>query len=135
LRKRYSVGQQQLLLIVVGILLVGAAVIIGISLFHAQAIEQKRDYLMNEGMLLASMAQKYYLKPASINGGGSSYIGWTIPPNLETTASGTYKITDQATNSVTIVGTGNEVVTANDTIKIQIVVPSPPSDVHITVIN
>ncbi len=43
-------GQQQLLLIVLGVIIVGIAVILGIVLFRQNSIDQKRDLLINEGM-------------------------------------------------------------------------------------
>ena len=128
-------GQQQLLLIVLGILLVGIAVIIGISVFRTSAIDQKRNYLVSECMTLGSLAQQYYLKPTTYGGGSQSYLNWSIPPSLRNTAAGTYKIDNQEQNSVTILGIGNEVVTGNDTIKVSLTVPQPPQDLIITIIN
>jgi hypothetical protein len=128
-------GQQQLLLIVLGILIVGIAVIIGINVFRVNAIEQKRNYLISECMTLGSMAQQYWLKPATYGGGSRSYDSWTIPASLRSTSAGTYKIDTQEQNSITIIGIGNEVVTGNDTIKVSITVPQPPQDYIITVIN
>ena len=127
-------GQQQLLLIVLGILIVGIAVIIGINVFRVNAIEQKRNYLISECMTLGSMAQQYWLKPATY-GGSRSYDDWTIPVSLRRTSAGTFKIYNQEQNSITIIGIGNEVVTGNDTIKVSITVPQPPQDYIITVIN
>lgn len=128
-------GQQQLLLIVLGIIVVGIAVIIGISLFRANAIQQKRDSVMSECITLATLAQQYYLKPSEYMGGSGSYVDWVIPADLQTTANGRYEITDQSQNSITILGTGNEVVTGNDSIKVQVEVPNPPVNFVVTVIN
>jgi hypothetical protein len=128
-------GQQQLLLIVLGILLVGAAVIVGISVFRANAIEQKREYLISECMTLATLAQQYWLKPSTYGGGNRSYNDWEIPQSLQSTAAGSFRIDNQETNSLTIIGVGNEVVTGNDTIKVSILVPNPPQDYIITIIN
>ncbi len=128
-------GQQQLLLIVLGILVVGLAIIIGISVFRANAIDQKRNYIVHECMTLASLAQKYWLKPSTLGGGNQSYLNWQIPPSLVTTEAGSFKIDNQEQNSISIIGTGNEVVTGNDSIKVQITIPSPPADYVITIIN
>ena len=86
-------------------------------------------------MTLASLAQKYWLKPSALGGGNQSFTNWQIPPSLETTEAGTFKIENQDQNTISIVGTGNEVVTGNDTIKVQITVPSPPADYVVTIIN
>lgn len=114
-------GQQQLLLIVLGIVIVGIAITVGINLFRANSVDEKRDLLINESASMATLAMGYYKKPASIGGGGRSFIGWTIPQNLNVTASGSYTA-DVFTDSVVINCTGNEVVTGNDSVKVRTVV-------------
>lgn len=104
-------GQQQLLLIVLGVIVVGIAVVVGINLFNANAISANRDGVISDLNNLAAMAQQHYKKPASMGGGANTYTGWTVPTQLDTTANGTYAATVGA-QSVTIVGTGTE--TGND---------------------
>lgn len=111
-------GQQQLLLIVLGIIIVGVAIIVGINLFQANAAEQKRNNVTNELVNLASLAQSYYQKPTALGGGSRTFNGWDIPKVLRTTANGSYKATVQA-QQITLIGTGNEVVTGNDSVKVQ----------------
>ena len=41
-------GQQQLLLIVLGIIIVGLSVIVGINVFTANAVNAKRDNVTND---------------------------------------------------------------------------------------
>ncbi|MBI3122980.1 MAG: hypothetical protein HYZ10_01115 [Ignavibacteriales bacterium] len=112
-------GQQQLLLIVLGILIVGMAIFVGISLFKANAIESKRAIITNELVNLAAMAQQYFLKPSSLGGGSRRFTGWTIPVELENTAAGHYTVT-VFQDSAVIVGVGNEVVTNNDSLEVRI---------------
>ena len=66
-------GQQQLLLIVLSVIIVGIAITLGITLFSANAIEQKRNEVINECALLASEAQLYYRRPVTLGGGGKSF--------------------------------------------------------------
>ena len=42
-------GQQQLLLIVLGVIIVGIAVVVGINLFNANAEESAKDTIVSEG--------------------------------------------------------------------------------------
>jgi hypothetical protein len=100
-------GQQQLLLIVLGVIVVGIAVVVGINLFNASAVSANRDGVASDLTNLGAMAQQYYKKPASMGGGANTFTGWTIPTGLASTANGTYAPTvgDQ---SVSIVGTGTE---------------------------
>ncbi len=100
-------GQQQLLLIVLGVIIVGIAVVVGINLFNAQAISANRDAVISDLNNLGTMAQQHYKKPTSMAGGGNTFTGWTVPGQLDTTANGTYAATVSA-QSITIVGTGTE---------------------------
>lgn len=125
-------GQQQLLLILLGIVVVGIAIFVGITLFRSNAIEAKRANVTNELVNLAAMAQQYYQKPSSLGGGSRKFTGWSIPPELATTQNGHF--TAQITaDQVVLVGTGNEVVTNNDSVKVQMTVL--PSTFITTIIN
>jgi hypothetical protein len=104
-------GQQQLLLIVLGVIVVGIAVVVGINLFNANATSANRDGVISDLNNLSAMGQQYYKKPTSMGGGGNTFTGWTIPTGLDSTANGTYVATVGATN-ISIVGTGTE--TGND---------------------
>ncbi len=82
-------GQQQLLLIVLGVIIVGVAVIFGIFLFRQSSIDGKRDMLINEGIQVANNAREYYHKPMGYGGGGFSFTGWAIPSDpKQSTANG-----------------------------------------------
>ena len=101
-------GQQQLLLIVLGVIVVGIAVVVGINLFNANATAANRDGIISDLNNLSAMGQQFYKKPTSMGGGGNSFTGWTIPTGLDSTANGTYVATPTATN-ITIVGDGTEI--------------------------
>lgn len=100
-------GQQQLLLIVLGVIVVGIAIVIGITLFSADAVSSNRDAVVSDLNHLAAKAIQYYKKPKSMGGGGNTFTGWTLPPELDTTANGNYTRTVVA-QSVTIRGYGTE---------------------------
>ncbi|MCF8241661.1 MAG: hypothetical protein K9J16_09765 [Melioribacteraceae bacterium] len=100
-------GQQQLLLIVLGVIIVGIAVVVGINVFTASSMQANRDAVISDLTNLASMAQQYYRKPSALGGGGNTFTSWTIPASLDTTGNGTYSAT-VAAQSVTLVGLGNE---------------------------
>lgn len=125
-------GQQQLLLIVLGVIIVGLAVIIGIALFQSSSMDSKRNNVTNECINLSSMAQRYYIRPTEIGGGGNSFAGWKIPPEMVITQNGRYSaaVTDSL---VTIMGVGNEVVTGSDSVRVKSTVR--PKAFTIQVIN
>jgi len=111
-------GQQQLLMIVLAIIIVAIAIAISIQLFRSNAIDAKRDILMNECSNLATIAISYFKKPSELGGGGKTFNGWKVPNQLVNTVNGSY-LAEVNSNQVVITGTGTEVVTGNDSIKVQ----------------
>jgi Tfp pilus assembly protein PilE len=107
-------GQQQLLLIILGVIIVGIAVAVGISMFTASATSANRDAVSSDLTNLASMAQQHYRRPGAMGGGNNSFDGsgggqsWVIAAQLDTTANGFYAATVSA-DQVVIVGTGREI--------------------------
>ena len=69
-------GQQQLLLLVLGIVIVGLAVVVGIQAFGENQKKSNLDALVNDGVRIASDIQTWSLKP-SVFGGPSAGEDWT----------------------------------------------------------
>ena len=90
-------GQQQLLLIVLGVIIVGIAIVVGINLFNANAESSTKDALTSEGNNLGALAQQYYMKPTSMGGGGNDFTNLStsgyISSKMLTTPDATWKIT------------------------------------------
>ena len=126
-------GQQQLLLIVLAIIIIGISIVISIQLFRSNAIESKRDILIEETTTLGLMALQYFKKPAEIGGGSQSFIGWTIPSQMITTANGNFMTSTINPDNVIITGTGTEIVTGTDSIQVQTTVTA--NDINSIVIN
>ena len=112
-------GQQQLLLIVLGLIVIGVAVAIGMSLFRAHAINSKRDILINETIDMAAQAISYYKRAREFGGGGKSFVGWQIPSQVQNTINGSYIIGDVFDDHIILIATGTELVTGNDSIQVQ----------------
>lgn len=115
-------GQQQLLLIALGVIIVGIAVIAGLIFFEQASNENKKNQIINECSTLATMAQKYFRLPTAMGGGGRSFVGWQIPALLDTTDSGVYKITSIDANGLVITGMDRMLQLGQDTIKVVIAV-------------
>ncbi len=64
-------GQQQLLLLILGIVIVGLAVVVGINAFSEGRQKTDADALVSDGLRIASDAQAWALKPRQAGGGGS----------------------------------------------------------------
>ena len=126
-------GQQQLLMVVLAIIIVGIAIAISVQLFRSNAIESKRDLLIEETTSLATMAIQYYKKPQAMGGGGRSFMGWEIPSQMDSTFNGNFMRAVVSANEVTITGTGSEAVTDTDSIKVETTVR--PDGIFTTIIN
>lgn len=109
-------GQQQLLLIILGVIIVGLAIAVGITMFRDNAVSSNRDAMANDLIHIAAKAKHFYRRPSSMGGGGHSFVGLTADAAgmrmLVTTAfsdnsNGTYTIkTAGTTTSVEISGVG-----------------------------
>jgi hypothetical protein len=127
------VGQQQILLIVLGLVVIGIAVAVGMSLFRAHAISSKRDILTNETIDMAAQAISYYKRAREFGGGGKSFIGWEIPAQVQNTINGSYIIGEVYNDHVVLIATGTEVVTGNDSIQVKTTVS--PNGYQIEVVH
>ena len=63
-------GQQQLLLLVLGIVIVGLAVVVGINAFSTNLTKSQADALVSDALRIASDAQAWATKPVQAGGGG-----------------------------------------------------------------
>jgi len=104
-------GQQQLLLIILGVIVVGIAVAVGIAMFTDNAINANRDAVTSDLMNFAARAQQFYRRPVTLGGGGNSFAGLTAD------ATGLKKLTNLAggknangTYTVKTAGTANQVI-------------------------
>ena len=118
-------GQQQLLLIILGVIVVGIAVAVGITMFKDNAVSANRDAVTNDLVNLAARAQQYFRRPVALGGGQGDFSGLTADAtglkrltSMQggVNANGTYKILTAGTSGpggkVILQGLGNE--TGND---------------------
>jgi len=102
-------GQQQLLLIVLGVIIVGIAIVVGINMFSASAVQANVDAISADLTNIAANAQQYWRKPTELGGGGRSFLNWTIPAKMDSNSNVRAPYTETVTaTQVTIVGTGSE---------------------------
>lgn len=85
-------GQQQLLLLVLGIIIVGVAVAVGINMFSSSAVDANRDMVTSDLVNLASKAQQFYKKPVQMGGGGGDFNGFTLGTLDQSNANGAYRL-------------------------------------------
>ena len=104
-------GQQQLLLIVLGVIVVGIAVVVGINLFNANAESSTQDSIVSQGTNIGALAQQYFKKPTAMGGGGNSFTGFdtkvwpTLPQNLKVSTDANWTTTAPTVSATQIVFT------------------------------
>ena len=102
-------GQQQLLLIVLGVIVVGIAVALGINIFSESAAQANFDAVMSDMLRIASNAQQWYMKPTSLGGGGRTFSSVSLT-NINTSgsnANGNYSFSNITGANFDITGIGN----------------------------
>ena len=96
-------GQQQLLLIILGVIIVGLAIAVGLSLVSAQSIQSNRDAIINDLNNLAAQAYQFRIRPTSMGGGQGDYSGFSIPTKMKTNENATYSASTSP-NSIVFTG-------------------------------
>ena len=96
-------GQQQLLLIVLGVIIVGIAIAVGISMFKSNAQSSNRDQVINDLNNLAAKAQQYYRKPTAMAGGGQSFTNFSLAPVDTGNANGSYSLSGSVPTGIAYV--------------------------------
>jgi hypothetical protein len=126
-------GQQQLLMIILALIIIAVAIAISISLFRSNAIDGKRDILIQETSAIGALAIQYFKKPQEYGGGGQSFQGFEIPSQMNQTVNGNFMTVSIVDDEVVITGTGTEVVTGGDSIKVETYVTA--TEMYTKIIN
>jgi len=114
-------GQQQFLLLVLGIVIVGLAVVVGIQAFGENQRKANADALVNDGVRIASDIQAWALKPAAFGGPATAGnfstvdfgdLGYQATSGAYTNLNGSFSLTPAA-GSVLISGTSVNLTPAN----------------------
>lgn len=104
-------GTQQLLLIVLGVIIVGIAVVVGIGIFGSTSQQENANAVAIDCLRIAGSAQGYYRKPAMLSGGGKSFVGITLAKcgwKSSLNKNGSFALSNIAAGSFRITGTGNQ---------------------------
>ncbi len=103
-------GQTQILMIVLAVIIIGISVTAGITMFNKSAVTANRDAVVGDCQSLISAAQQYYKKPAEMGGGSRAFTGLTLDklnwPGSN--VNGSYTLTVNNADQITIASTGVE---------------------------
>jgi hypothetical protein len=126
-------GQTQLLLVILGVLLVGVAIFVGVSMFEANTVENTRNAIIADLNGFASRAHAYYWKPISQGGGNKSFAGVTLrvifPMGENQNAS--YFLESASADQAVIVGVGKVVASNGDSVRVRIRITEPRNWIEI----
>ncbi len=104
-------GQQQLLLIILGVIIVGIAIAVGISQFGAHSTQANKDGVTSSLVNISANAYQFKIRPVTMGGGGGAFdnskgatASYAIPTKMLTDDNGTYSVTTVGAASITIRG-------------------------------
>lgn len=98
-------GQQQIMLVILGVIIVGIAIAVGIAQFGSESVSSNKDALINDLNNLSINAYQFKMLPTSMGGGSGSYTRYTIPLKLQSNADGTFAVSTVAAARLTFVAT------------------------------
>jgi hypothetical protein len=144
-------GQQQLLLLVLGTVIVGVAIVVGINVFQSGAVQANQDAVVQDCLTIAGKAMNWAKTPQLMGGGLDPATGTADFSNLNfgsinytqsatmdfSNANGSITLSDPSATGVTITGYGVEGET-NSPFQVQVVVDisaADPNDVITTTIT
>jgi hypothetical protein len=101
-------GQQQLLLIILGVIIVGIAIAVGLSLFSANSVQANKDAIINDLNNISANAYQYRIRTSSMGGGNNSYANYTIPGKLSSNSNAVYTISSAGSaTGISFLGTSS----------------------------
>lgn len=111
-------GTQQILLIVLSVIIVGAAIAVGITMFNNQSYNSNKTAIAADAQNFATQIVQYFKTPASQGGADrnmtnmtaaniSNFLGWGATSDTTGTENGSYKV-DVTSPNVYIYGLGKE---------------------------
>jgi hypothetical protein len=103
-------AQQQLFLIVLGMLIVATMIGLAIFMFTEGSSASNRDALSNDLLTFAARAQQYYKQPRTVGGGGRSFSGLTIShlTSKPSNENGLYSVVSADDSALVVQGQGTE---------------------------
>ncbi len=108
-------GQQQLLLIVLGVIIVGVAIAVGVTQFKSSAVDSNRQAVIGDLINLAAKAQRYYRTPTSLAGGGQDFQNFYLTATDTGNANGSYSLATSAPSDNSYVAGSTSAISSSAT--------------------
>ena len=97
-------GNQQIIMVVLGTIVVATAVAVGITEFRSYHVEAVGDEMQSVLLSMATEAKIYFEKPKTLGGGGGSFAGFALPKNLSSSGGMTYILSPPHASSLAVTG-------------------------------
>ncbi len=106
-------GTLQLLLVVVGVVIVGIAIVVGTNIFGSNSEEAAKDAITQDCLRIASAAEGYFRKPSMLGGGNNRFdninmsscgMSESSSPTETENINGTYAITKAEKTAFAVTG-------------------------------
>ncbi len=116
-------GQQQLLMVVLSMVLIGVAIVVGLTMVQVNAIENTRAVLIHDLLMFAGKARGYYWRPPYLGGAGRDFAN-VANMNLFFTAgneneNGRYYIESAAKDELVLAGVGRMAI-GTDSVRVRL---------------
>ena len=105
-------GQQQLLLIILGVIIVGVAIAVGISMFSGQSVSANKDAIIIDISTLGADAYQFKIRPSTMGGGNGTFAGYAIATSGawgSGNPNATYTVTTQTATQLVLTATSKQV--------------------------
>lgn len=112
-------GQQQLLLIILSVIIVGIAIAVGINMFQTNAVDSNRQAIISDVMNLGAKAHRYYRTPVSLAGGGQNFQGFHLSSSEAQNPNGQFAVSaTQPSGTSNVTASTDSITTSATTIYI-----------------
>ena len=98
-------GQQQLLLIILGVIIVGIAIAVGVAQFGAHSTQANKDGVTSSVVNIAANAYQFKIRPTTMGGGGGAYTNYAVPSKMAKDDNGTYTLGTINAGNIQVKGT------------------------------
>jgi len=86
-------GQSQLLIIAISVLIIGIAILAGAGFFQADDLDANKKSMIDDFHHIAANAVRYYRRIQALGGGGYRYDGFVLPIGYRSNLNGRYSTT------------------------------------------
>lgn len=108
-------GQQQLLLIILSVIIVGIAIAVGINMFQTNAVDSNRQAIISDVTNLGAKAHRYFRTPEALAGGGQDFNGFHLQAAESQNANGQFAVTASAPSGTANVTASTDSITTDAT--------------------